>query len=295
VPEKIVVVNPRASSGRAQAVWQSLGIAGEEALVIESDSPEQARRKMAAAVLERDVDTVVAVGGDGTVQSAANFLLDHGLADRVPLGIVPAGTGSDLARTLGIPADPRKAWERIGFREIRTIDAFRLETASDARWVVNIASFGLSGIVGERVNATAERSEWTYLRETIKAIRRSEAVGCRIHTDGQQWFEGEVLLVAVANGRQFGRGMQIAPEARTNDGLLDVIVVERMPRWKQLLRLPRVLRGTHLGLREVYSRRAQRVEIEPLGISPPYELDGELLPSGPASFDLRPDALRVIV
>lgn len=295
MPGRIVVVNPRAGGGRAAAAWRAIVARDPSLSAIEAETPEDARRKLAVAVLEREVESVVAVGGDGTVHSVANFLLDHSLAGRVTLGIVPAGTGSDLARTLGVPLDPAAAWERHSEGVPRPLDAIRLETPTESRWVVNVSSFGLSGLVGERVNALEERGQWVYIRETVAVIRRGNPVACSVRIDGQSWFEGPVLLVAVANGSEFGKGMKIAPQARPDDGLLDVVVVAAMPRWLQLARLPRILRGTHLSLRDVHYRRARRVDIVPLGDSPPYELDGELLTSGPATFEVVPRALTVVV
>ncbi|MFN3414154.1 MAG: sphingosine kinase, partial [Thermoanaerobaculum sp.] len=110
---------------------------------------------------------------------------------------------------------------------------------------------------------------------------------------GQELFSGPALLVAVANGTSFGKGMRIAPLARPNDGLLDVVVVEAVRGWQLVRRLPLVYLGRHLRLPQVRFARGKEFRLSVADPLPPFDVDGECVPSGPAGFSVMPGALQV--
>lgn len=297
VDRLVVVVNPAAGGGRAGALWERLV----------RDAPElaAARRIVAGdadacvreldAELAGDAEAVVAVGGDGTAHLVVNRLLASGTAGRVAFGLIPAGTGSDLARCLGLPRRPLDGWRRLRDATPRPIDALEVTTDAGARrYVVNVASAGVSGAVDERVNAIANRGRFTFLRETLAALWQYEPVPCRVLADGEELYDGGFFVVAVANGRSFGRGMRIAPRASLDDGLADVVLVPPLPFWQVPLRMPRLLAGSHLELNVVRFTRARTVRLEPHGAMPPFDVDGEVLPSGPATIRVLPGALRIL-
>jgi len=292
-----VVVNPRAGSGRAPDVWRRALADGVElgpATVVQVDSPDEARLQIEAA-LNRGVGRLIVVGGDGSIHLAANVILDAGRGDSVSLGIVPAGTGSDLARTLGLAADPRESLRRIVSGSGRAFDTLRLATDDGrARYIMNVASAGLSGLVDEAVNRMELRSELAYLRATLGALWRYEPVVCRIAVDGEPWFEGPIFLLAVANGSTFGRGMRIAPRAVVDDGLAEIVVIPAIGMLRVLTRLPQVYRGTHLNSHHVRYRRGRHVRLEPLGPLPPFDLDGETFPAAAAEWTVVPRALTIL-
>lgn len=295
--EVVFFVNPAAGSGRGAAVWRSLTESHPELrgarVVRESDSA--AARARVTAALAGGGRALVAVGGDGTVHHAANALLGGGLAERVALGIVPAGTGSDLARTLCVPMSPAGALELALTGEPRPLDAIEVRIGDAApRWVVNSASAGLSGVVVEAVAALPRRRATTYVSATVRALARYRPLACRVAVDGEPFHEGPAFLWAATNGPTFGKGMRVAPRARVDDGLFDVVVVGAVPRWLLPLRLPQLLLGRHLGVPEVRYRQAQRVRWEPLVPFPPFELDGEALANEAAELTVRPGALRVL-
>ena len=123
---------------------------------------------------------------------------------------------------------------------------------------------------------------------------RYRPVRCRVVVDGEAWYEGDILVLAIANGACFGRGMRIAPQAQLDDGLADVVLVGGVPRWQLALRLPQLYRGTHLESRYVRWRRGRDVRFEPLAPLPPFDLDGECFASAAARFTVLPGALRVL-
>jgi diacylglycerol kinase (ATP) len=294
----VFFVNPAAGSGRAGAVWDALAAAHPELraapLVREAD-PLRARTALCTALAAPEVRGLVAVGGDGTLHHVANAMLEEGCSPRIALGVVPAGTGSDLARSLGVPSDPSAALQAALEGEPRPLDALLLRRDDGvARYVVNTASTGVSGMVVEAVNAMTRRRQSTYLAATVRALLRYRPLPCRVIVDGDLFYEGNTFLLAVANGPTFGKGMRVAPTARLDDGLAEVVVAGDVPRWRLPVYLPLLFLGRHLGLRRVHHRQARRVRWEPLVPFPPFELDGEALPNGAAEITVLPGALRVL-
>src|SRR5262249_55959455 len=151
----------------------------------------QAARERIAVELEKRPRAVVALGGDGTAHLVANALLDAGLGAEVPLALVPGGTGSDLAHSLGVPNDPAAALERALTGTPRPLDAFEVRRGDEPpRRVVNTASAGVSGDVVVAVNALTRRGAATYLWTTVKALFAYRPVRCRVTVDGEAMHEG---------------------------------------------------------------------------------------------------------
>lgn len=293
----VVVLNPRAGGGRTDRLWEELRAGTPElaaAHIVRSPDPEAARGEL-AAVLDSAVERVLVVGGDGSAHLVGNLLLELGLGDQVAIGLIPTGTGSDLARALGIPAKPRAALARVLSAEPRPIDVLRVHTDDGRqRFVLNVASAGVSGLVDQAVNAMPRRGAMAYLVATLGALSRYRPIPCRVLVDGALWHEEKILLVAVANGETFGNGMRIAPGARLDDAEADVVLIGAVPRWQLPFRLPQIYFGTHLHTRYVRAGRGQRVRLEPLAPLPPFDLDGEVFDSAPCDITVLPGALRFL-
>jgi diacylglycerol kinase (ATP) len=293
--DTVFIVNPRAASGRAERVWHQLRdqvAAVRRARCVDAADPEEARRQLLELLDER-VRRVIAVGGDGTVNHAANVVLDSGMA--AALGLVPVGSGSDTARGLSMQREPQLALERALGVTPRPYDVLRMEqTDGTGRWVVNIGSVGLSGLVAAEVNRLPKRWAGTYLWTALKVLSRFRASRARILLDDELWYEGGLILLAVANGSAFARGMRIAPHARSDDGLADVVLVKDAPLLQVLPYVPRLYAGTHLRAPFVQWARASRVRVEPVDELPPFETDGEPLSGAGSEFRVVPGALRVL-
>jgi diacylglycerol kinase (ATP) len=306
--ETVFFVNPRAGSGRAARVWETLRMRhrlAERASVVMADDPARAAAlldvELAGAgagptgrVTSRPPRRVIAVGGDGTAFLAANRIVASPRRDALALGFVAGGTGSDLAANLGLPKRPEAALARALSAAPSPVDVLRVTAGGERRVVLNVASAGLSGLVAERVNARAKRGALVYLAATLGALASYRPFRGTVEVDGKPWFRGAIYLLAVANGRTFGKGMQVAPEALVDDGLADVVVVGAMPPWRVPLELPRLFTGRILSARPVVWRRGRRVRLLPDGPLPPLELDGETLPAGPADYELVPGGLMVL-
>ncbi len=292
----LIVVNPVAGSGRALGMvgWirERLELRPDIDLRVTTRSGEA--EEMAAAAMREGRERVVAVGGDGTVQEVLNGLLAGG--GQPALGVVPVGTGNDLARSLGLPSDPAKAWTAAIGGTTRPLDAARATNGEGReRW---FASAGGIGFDAQVAMAMAARQGWQagragYLLTTISELRRFENRRVRVTIDDEV-VEGSVLFVAVANGEYYGGGMRIAPGAQTDDGRLDICVVGDISRLTAIRQLRNLYRGTHVAHPAVSTHAGAVVLIE--GDEPTrVHLDGEPFGTLPLRVEVAPGVVRVAV
>jgi diacylglycerol kinase (ATP) len=283
-----LIANPVSGRGRGRAVAEkvrtTLAAAGCRVDVRYTAKPDQAT-ELAASAAAAGFERVVAVGGDGTIGDVGAGLAGTG----VPLGIVPAGTGNDLCRCLGIPRSLPGAAQLLLAGQPRRIDLWR---AND-RSFLNAAGIGLDAEVAYHANRGGRlRGMPAYLVALVRALRSFRPLPLRIEGDGEQ-FSGPVMLSALANATCYGGGIPIAPEARPDDGLLDVVIVRAMPLHTLALQFPRLLRGAHLTHPLVSTFRAAslRIEGDPAAR---ISLDGELRTHLPLAVSLHPAPLLVI-
>jgi YegS/Rv2252/BmrU family lipid kinase len=297
-----VIVNPAAQNGAAGKRWpglaehaRTLGLGLEVAY---TEAPGHAT-ELARAAAADGRELVAALGGDGTVNEVVNGLAPSGAAGP-ELAILPFGTGRDTIRTYGIPKQPKRALELLRNGRTRTIDlgraTFQTPAGEGSRWYINIGSCGLTGAVAARAERTSKLLGGTpsFLYATVATFAAWRNVPFRVTVDDQPPLELVANNVICANGRAFGGGIKVCPQAEPDDGLLDVLVWGDVGKLDLALNLPRLYRGTHLGHRKVTVLRARRVHVEP---AQPLqlELDGELPGTTPATFEVAPGALRLRV
>jgi len=286
-PAPLVIVNPVAGGGRAGRAVDWLVARGAEVRI--TTRPGEAEELAAHSGDDR---RVIAVGGDGTVQEVVNGLL----ASAAPsvLGLVPVGTGNDLARSLGVPLELDAAWEAAAAGETRPIDVARATNgAGRVRW---FASAGGIGFDAQVAAAMAQRRGWQasragYLLTTLAELRRFSNCEVKLTIDDAT-FEGPVLFIAAANGAYYGGGMRIAPDACVDDGRLDVCVVGDISRLTALRQLPNLYRGTHVRHPAVTMHQGVRLRIEGVPETR-IHLDGEPFGGLPLDVELHAAALRV--
>ena len=305
----VLVVNPSAQNGQLGRRWPEMAAdlrrelgAFEEALTA---APGDATR-LTRQALESGAGAVVAVGGDGTINEVVNGFFDGQLpvAPNAMLGILPFGTGGDFRKTIPIPKDTREAARVLAARQSRTIDVGHLEmTGPDGkpqgRIFINIASFGMSGLVDEYVNKTSKRlgGRLSFMLATARAGLSYENQRVRLVFDGDESAPADLTIntVAVANGRYFGGGMFVAPQAELDDGQFDVVALGDMGKLDFIRHSRKIYAGTHLNLDKVSQRRARVVRAEPIGEGPVrLDVDGETPGTLPATFRVLPAALRLV-
>jgi diacylglycerol kinase (ATP) len=291
----MIIVNPTAGGGRAARLVPSIRerfARGAATVVVTTRAGEA--EELAARAAADGVERVVAVGGDGTVQEVVNGLLLEDGQD-TGIGIVPVGTGNDLARSLGLPRRIEEAWSVAIGPATRRIDVARARCGERTRW---FASAGGIGFDAQVAAAMATRSGWQrgragYLLTTLSELRRFSNRRVRLTLDDGT-AEHAVLFVAIANGAYYGGGMRIAPDAATDDGALDVCIVGDISRMTAIRQLPNLYRGTHVNHPAVAIARARRVTIEG-GPETLVHLDGEPFGCLPLEVELAASRLTVAV
>jgi YegS/Rv2252/BmrU family lipid kinase len=288
-----VIINPISGTGgrpeaarqRAEMAAALLDAHGCEPRVFVTERSGHAR-DLARLLLSQGIETVVAWGGDGTVNEVASALAFGPAA----LAIVPSGSGNGLARELRIPFDPPKALRVAMTGRRRRMDAGEL----DGRLFFNVAGIGLDARVAHRFAETGlvRRGFLRYLDITIRELLTYEPDEHTIAIDGEV-FRDRTLLIAVANARQYGNGALIAPAARIDDGRLEVVVIRHRPVLKALLQVPQVFLGRIASVPGVTIRAAAEVQISS-GKPVVYHVDGEPFVGSAAIVGrIRPDALAV--
>jgi YegS/Rv2252/BmrU family lipid kinase len=307
----VVVVNPRSQAGALGARWA--GMAQSLRREIGSFEDVVTRRPGDATRLTRDAlaagaERIVAVGGDGTINEVVNGFFDAEgapVATEASLGIIPFGTGGDFRKTVNLPKDLPGAARVLRQGAERRVDVGRLQFATPSgatavRMFINIASFGISGLVDQYANSSSKALGGTisFLIATARAGLRYENQRVRLVFDGDEStaVDRTINTVAVANGRFFGGGMHIAPAAELDDGLFDVVILGDFGRAEIALHTHRLYTGTHLDLAKVAHRRARELRATPLGSEPVrLDVDGEAPGNLPATFTLVPRAVTLLV
>ncbi len=295
----VVAINPSADYGAAASaapgIVAALFAAGHDVFPLIAESFE-ALRLAAGAELAAGADALVVVGGDGMVSLGANLVAGTG----IPMAVIPAGTGNDTARGLGIPVDDSDAAVRMLVdaldRDPRTIDAGRVTRADGSeRWFVGVLSAGFDAIVNERANRMRwPRGPRRYTLAIAWELLRFRPIAYRLVVDGVV-LSRRAMLAAVANGTSFGGGMKITPQAELDDGMLDLFLVAPMTKARFVRLFPRVFAGNHVTNDAVTIVRAQRLRLDAEagpGAVVAYA-DGERLGHLPLDVEVVPGALRV--
>jgi diacylglycerol kinase (ATP) len=308
-PRTVVVVNPRSQGGRLAKRWPELAETLTRAFPYDeahTTAPGDATR-LTREALRGGAQRIVAVGGDGTINEVANGFFEAGvaIAPDASLAIVPFGTGGDFRKTIGLSTDPHDAARTIAANHRKKIDLGKLELVGHdgtplVRMFINIASFGVSGHLDRMINESSKKlpGKLGYLISGTRATLSYKNQRVQLRFDGQDRIDVTAYNVAVANGRFFGGGMKIAPDAEIDDGMFDVTVVGDLSIARLLTGFARqVYSGAHLKTKGVSVRRAKVVEAEPVDPNDhvEFDVDGEHLGRLPARFELVPSALWLVV
>ncbi|MGE0128839.1 MAG: diacylglycerol kinase family protein [Blastocatellales bacterium] len=304
------IINPTAARGRALREWIrarkeliARGVKFDEHLTKHQGEAVEVTRWL----FRRGEDTIIAVGGDGTLNEIVNGYFDetgHAINSEAAIGLLPAGTGSDFRRSVGLITRD-DALNAIKQRETALLDVLRVELLDRdglpvTRHSINVVSFGLGGEAVALVNAWRESwPRWIggrprFVVAALKALRNYKNRQVVALLDGGRAIEIISNFFVVANGRFAGGGMMLAPHAELSDGLCDVVMTDGATRWDIIRELPGIQRGAHLDNPKVSSRRASKVEItcdDRLAV----DIDGEAAGFIPAKLTVVPSSVRFII
>ena len=300
----LFIVNPVAAGGKTGTVWpaieeelRSLDLSFDHRF---TEAPNHAT-SLAREGTEEGYEMVVAVGGDGTVNEVVNGLMSPGSEKaNATLGVVITGRGSDLARTIGIPADYAEACARLTGDRTMTVDLGLVELYTEGkkgeRYFVNVGGGGFDGEVAVRANRAPDFMGGTipYLSSLVTTLITYRNKAIELILDEGEPMQMVVNSVIVANCQYFGGGMRVAPDADPSDGLFDVIVIGDVDKIEFLMTVPKVYDGTHITHPQVDTYRAKRVEVrsqEPLLL----QVEGEVCGQTPLTFSIVPSALQIRV
>jgi len=308
----LIIVNPKSASGSTREKWSQTASDvrahfGPFAVAFTKSQGD------GIAIAERAAKTgrkfIIACGGDGTINEVANGILLSG--KDVELGVLPSGTGGDFRRTLGLPLTNREAAKALCDGKTKSMDVgkvtFQDHSGNEVtRYFLNVSSVGLAADIVKRVKS-AKVFDWlpveslrgraNFAVSTLQEVMSLEPDLVRVRFDEGEERTLQTIAFCVANSRYFGGGMLIAPLAKINDGLLNVVNIGDIGTAKIFLNVPSIYRGTHDSLKEVKNTLARRIEISSVDPSKQIflETDGELPGKLPAVYEIVPAALRIRV
>jgi len=297
----VVAINPTASFGKGRrigpAVVQTLRAIGHDVTSLQEPDFEQLIQAARKALATKP-DAFIVVGGDGMVNLGTNLVAKT----KVPLGIVPSGTGNDMARGLGIPHENTEAAIELLVdalqRPARVIDAGRLSYTNpesgevEQRWFAGMVSAGFDSVVNERANRMQHpKGASRYTLALVLELVGLKPIPYRLVLDGDELVT-RAMLVSVGNNVSLGGGMKVTPHALVDDGLFDVLVVQPLSRLSFIRIFPRVFKGAHVSDPRVTIHKVTRVRIES-DVAVAYA-DGERIGPLPIDIEVVPNALRIL-
>ncbi|HXT40245.1 MAG TPA: diacylglycerol kinase family protein [Candidatus Angelobacter sp.] len=296
----LLIANPGAAAGRATGRWENL-LGGLRRRNLRFDYVITERPRQGVILAQEasgKYDVIAAVGGDGTMNEVANGLLLAG-DTKAALAVIPFGTGNDLARMIGIRS-VEVALDALARGASRQIDAIEVSCHEHGKptkhFALLYAAAGFAGEVGKHTTPTVKAifgTRFCYSVGFFRALLSFESPTMRVRC-GEQAFEGRMFLVSAAKAEVIGGGtMRLSPGAKMDDGKLTVNIVGNLGRLETLRCFPRLLKGTHTTHPKVNCLTASSLTVE----SEPaveLQLDGELIGYTPATFEVKPKAIRVV-
>lgn len=302
-----LIVNPAAAAGRAgrrwegikQSVYESFGKLPTFVTEYEGHASE-----IAESLVREGTTAILVIGGDGTNNEVVHGIMTARSSkpgEMITIGQLPFGTGGDFRRVLANSSDFNAALRSLPTASTHPCDVGKLDFIGNdgrptTRYFLNIADFGIGGLVDRLVNSSPKwlGGKVSFYLGTVRALFGYKATRCELYVDDELLGVFDVTGVFVCNSRFAGGGMQFAPRAILDDGLFDVVVIPELPLWEALSSLSALYQGKHLEREEVIFRRGKRVEAKPVGNSLGLlDVDGEAPGRIPATFTVIPRAIRV--
>lgn len=271
----------------------------------ETSHPRHAEQLTELALGDR-CDFLIAVGGDGTLNEMVNGYLKAGGSEKfnTHLGVLPFGTGNDFARGIGIQRSIDQLWELVQQHRYKMLDAgsmqFRLPDGTvTTRFFDNIADLGIGADVVARVNGVHLRKKilggkLTFFLSILSTFLTYKHKNIKISWKGFQW-EGHVLSLVVANGRYFGSGLGIAPEAKLDDGMFEVVIFANLSIIDYLRNYAKVRRSEKVVHPQAFYHRTSQLSVEPEGNVTIVEADGEIEGQAPIIYTCLPGSMKFLV
>lgn len=295
------IVNPVSANGNTRKLFlellPKLKSAFEDIKYVFTEYPLHAIELAKKACLS-GVDMIVSCGGDGTLNEVVSGIYESN--NRVLLGVLPSGTGGDFRRMFGFPVEANRVISYLKEGKERQCDLGILEFEDNkgerlVRPFINIASFGISGVVDHFVNSTTKifGGRVSFIIGTLRGMLSYENQEITVLVDGQVVWTGKTSLVAIANGRFFGGGMMVAPNAKCDDGLFDIVIFGDMNKIEFLNLAQDIYSGRHIGHSKIITTRGKIVEAQSV-LTVLIDLDGEQPGRLPCKAEIKEGWIRLL-
>ncbi|MEC5423936.1 diacylglycerol kinase family lipid kinase [Virgibacillus sp. C22-A2] len=291
------IVNKSSGSGRAKKIAYHIENTLQEKCIryriLYTRQPNHATKLVQEMVQKKEVKAIIAVGGDGTVHEVINGLV----GSDIPLGVIPAGSGNDFCRGMGIPLQYNKALERILKDERKVIDVGRIND----KFFATIVGVGFDGQVAQETNNSQNKrvlnltrmGSISYIINVLKVLLYYKPTSVDLHLDQKLTTHQNVWLIAIANSPFYAGGMMICPDAKNNDQLFDVCIVKGISRWKLLRIFPSVFKGKHIYHSCITTLKAKELNITS-NVPMTAHGDGEIIGTTPFKIMIIPSTLTVL-
>lgn len=297
------LLNPRAKKGTGTRSWSSFEPEIRSRFprsTVYTPADLSQLEETLCLIEQQHYERVIVVGGDGTVNRVLNLLLTRhpDFAKEVLVGILPMGTGNDLARSIGLTKSKQKNLDILQKSRYRNIDIGQVTFTSPTgeprtAYFCNMLTLGISTLALEALNQARSPSPFCYMGTLLKKVAHYTPTPIRMYANDHLVYKGPILVASIANGRYIGGGIPLLPAASLQDGKFHTLAITKMPVWKQFCLLPLLCMGKQ-PFRERVACTVSRVRIESDMADTPFETDGELPGFLPLEAVCLPQAIRLI-
>ncbi len=292
----LIIYNPHAGSGQAEKqlpdIEAYLTKNGLDYVLKITGRPKDVRSLVTQSELNH-YSAVIGAGGDGTLFEVVNALMRVRPEQRLPLGVLPVGTGNAFSRELGLkPSDWKKAIDIIQRNNPKPVDVGKVQTSDQQYYFINIVGIGLVVNIGQTTQKIKKLGPVSYSLAALWETMRIKPNQVKISIDGEL-IEDNLVFVEIANSRYTGTSFKIAPEAKIDDGFLDIILLKPIARWRILNLFPTIYSGRHIEHPEIETHRGKTITLtttEPMPLMP----DGEFIGHTPATITCESQALQLL-
>jgi diacylglycerol kinase (ATP) len=288
----LLVINPKAGNGKAGRKSTIFLKAADElgitTTIVNTSGEGKMLKEIEEAITNERFNALIAVGGDGLVHS----LLPIAVSSKLPFGVIPAGTGNDFARSVGgfhLPIS--QLLKSIMQDSYTSIDLMKIKSAEASSLSAQILSLGFDALVNERANTFRHlKGRAKYVLAMVRELSFFKPQLFTVTVDGVA-HERRAMLIAVANGPNYGGGMKIVPQADHSDGLLDVLILNKVSTFELLRVFPKVYKGSHINHPAIELIQGSSIHVDAQAKA---YADGEFVGDLPIQIDVAPHALRVL-
>jgi len=290
-----VILNPAANHGKTGKLVDKISELLKPHLDFELFITSYPRQAEDFARQTKGFDLIIGVGGDGTLNEIANGLLTS--KNPLPLAFLPTGSGNDLQKMIGVSRDLEKAIKQIIVGKVVFLDAARVNN----RFYLNSLGIGFDAQVAHQTNQTKQQTEssglWLYLQSLFLILFKDyHPYKIKLKVDDESWQELEITLLAANLGKSYGGGFLITPEAKNNDGLLDLCYVDFLPAYQVIMRLPLVILGKHTWMKPFHYLKVRKIWVKSADEKTiPAHLDGEVITAREYKVEVLPEKIPLVV